>query len=120
MSKPTAERPAPRRSPPGPISEESPAQRRFQLRLPAELHGRVAEAAERYRRSMNAEIVARLEHSLFGIATDAAESKVESAFHPQIEATFRAGLSVEENALIRVFRRLSSSQREALLALLTG
>lgn len=94
------------------------APHRFLLRLPPDLHGRVVEAATRYRRSLNAEIVARLENSLGGIPQDAAEAKLEPALFPLLETTFRAELSEEENALIRLFRRLSARQRDALLNLL--
>lgn len=90
------------------------------VRLPVDLHQRVTEAAERYRRSVNSEIVARLEQSLAGLPHDADESAVEPPFFPYIETTFRRDLSEQENALIRAFRRLSRRQRGALVALLTG
>ncbi len=93
---------------------------KFVVRMPRDLHERIAEAARRYRRSMNSEIVARLEHSLRGIPDDASESQVEPAFFPQIETTFRRDLSDQEDTLIRMFRRLSARQREALIDLLTG
>ena len=95
-------------------------QRKFLLRLPNDLHGRINEAACYYHRSMNAEIVARLEHSLVGIPQDDVESSIEPAFFSRIEAVFRRRLSNEENTLIQQFRRLSPSQRTALLALLGG
>lgn len=91
---------------------------RFVLRLPHDLYARVVEAAARYRRSVNAEMVARLEYSLTGIPQDAAESRLEPELFPHLETTFRGELSEEENTLIRVFRRLSAQQRAALLALL--
>lgn len=93
---------------------------KFLVRLPVDLHQRVSEAAERYRRSVNSEIVARLEQSLVGLPHDADESAVEPPFFPYIETTFRRDLSEQENALIRAFRRLSRRQRGALVALLTG
>ena len=73
-----------------------------------------------YRRSMNAEILARLEYSLNGIPADADASAVEPALFPYLETTFRGELSDEENRLIRLFRRLSASQRAALVDLLGG
>ena len=94
------------------------ASHRFVLRLPVALHARVLEAATRYRRSMNAEIVVRLEQSLGGIPLDAAETQLEPALFPLLETTFRGELSDEENTLIRLFRRLSAEQRAALLTLL--
>ncbi len=90
------------------------------MRLPVDLHQRVTEAAERYRRSVNSEIVARLEQSLAGLPDDADESAVEPPFFPYIETILRRDLSEQENALIRAFRRLSRRQRGALVALLTG
>ena len=94
--------------------------RKFLLRLPTALHERIAEAACHYRRSMNAEIVARLEHSLAGIPASATESSVEPAFFTQIEAVFRSGLSTDENTLVRRYRRLSPRQKTALMDLLDG
>ena len=94
--------------------------RKFLLRLPDALHKRISEAACYYRRSMNAEIVARLEHSLAGIPENAAESSIEPALFRQIEAVFRNGLSTDENALVRRFRRLSPRQKTALMDLLNG
>ena len=91
---------------------------RFVLRMPRDLHGRVLEAAARYRRSLNAEIVARLEHSLGGIPQEAVESKLEPALFPYVETTFRGDLTEQEDALVRLYRRLSASQRSALLKLL--
>ena len=93
---------------------------KFVLRLPGDLRTRIVEASQRYRRSMNSEIVTRLEHSLNGLPGDVSESGVEPALFPHIETTFRGSLSDEENRLIRLFRRLSASQRTALLDLLSG
>ena len=93
-------------------------QRKFLLRLPDDLHARINEAACYYHRSMNAEIVARLEHSLLGIPTADVESSIEPAFFSRIDAVFRRRLSNDENTLVRRFRRLSPQQQAALLALL--
>lgn len=93
---------------------------RLVLRLPEALRQRIVDASKRYRRSMNAEIVARLEHSLNGLPGDASEAGVEPAFFPQLERTFRRGLSEDEDALIALFRRLSADQQAALLKLLGG
>ena len=91
---------------------------RFVVRLPPTLHGLVNEAAVRSRRSMNAEIVKRLDHSLNGIPSDSDARAVEPALFPFLETTFRGELSDEENTLIHLFRRLSASQRSALVKLL--
>ena len=93
---------------------------RLVVRLPEALRQRIVEASVRYRRSMNAEIVVRLEHSLNGLPGDASEAGVEPAFFPQLERAFRRDLSDEEDALIALYRRLSTSQRVALLQLLGG
>ena len=92
---------------------------KFVLRLPDELRQRVSEASRLYRRSINSEIVARLEQSLLGIPEDAAERHLEPPFFRQIETTFRRDLSDDEDRLIRLFRRLSSQQRRALIELLS-
>ena len=92
---------------------------RFVLRLPAELRDRIAEASKLYRRSMNSEIVARLEHSLSGVPNQQIESVLEPPFFPQLETTFRRDLSDDEDRLVRLYRRLSGGQRRALLDLLT-
>ena len=92
---------------------------KFVLRLPNGLRERIGEAADLYRRSINSEIVARLEQSLMGIPNDAAETQVEPPFFPQIETTFRRDLSDDEDRLIRLYRRLSTGQRRALIDLLT-
>ena len=93
---------------------------KFVLRLPNELRSRIVEASKRYRRSMNSEIIARLEHSLHGLPGNSSESAVEPALFAHIETTFRGNLSDEENQLIYLFRRLSEGQRKALLELLAG
>lgn len=89
------------------------------MRLPVSLHARVAETARRYRRSMNSEIVARLERSLGGLP-DASETEIEPPFFRHIEMTFRRDLSDQEDNLILLFRRLSQRQRDALTDLLSG
>ncbi len=87
--------------------------------MPADLRDRIVEAAELYRRSMNSEIVARLEHSLSGVPNHRTESGIEPPFFPHLETTFRRDLSDDEDQLVRLFRRLSSRQRQALFDLLT-
>ena len=92
---------------------------KFVLRLPDDLRERVSEASRLYRRSINSEIVARLEQSLTGIPEDVAERHLEPPFFPQIETTFRRDLSDDEDRLIRLYRRLSTQQRRALIELLS-
>ena len=93
---------------------------KFVVRLPMELRDRIAEAATLYRRSMNSEIVARLEQSLTGLPEEVGEAGIEPPFFEHIETTFRRDLSDEEDTLVRAFRRLSERQRTALLELLLG
>ena len=93
---------------------------KFVVRLPTELRDRIAEAANLYRRSMNSEIVARLEQSLTGLPQEVDEIGVEPPFFEHIETTFRRDLSDNEDTLVRQFRRLSERQRAALLELLKG
>ena len=93
---------------------------RFALRLPEALRARIVEASVRYRRSMNAEIVARLAHSLEGLPGWTSEAGVAPAFFPQLERALLHGLSAEEEALIELFRNLSADQRAALMTLLKG
>jgi len=91
---------------------------KFVLRLSEDLRERIAEAARLYRRSMNSEIVVRLEQSLSGVPDREFEVAVEPPFFPHMETAFRRDLSDEEDRLIRLFRRLSAKQRAALLDLL--
>ena len=93
---------------------------RIVVRLPEALRARVVEASTRYRRSMNAEIVARLEHSLSGLPGADREAALAPGFIAQYERTFRRDLSAEEAALLGLFRGLSADQRAALVTLLKG
>lgn len=68
---------------------------------------------------MNSEIVARLERSLGGLPGKS-ESDIEPPFFRHIEMIFRRDLSDQEDNLIRLFRRLSQRQRDALMELLSG
>ncbi|MCY3819405.1 MAG: Arc family DNA-binding protein [Gammaproteobacteria bacterium] len=89
------------------------------VRLPISLHAQVAETAHRYRRSMNSEIVARLENSLDELP-EPDETKFEPPFFRHIETTLRRDLSRQETNLIRLFRRLSQRQRNAVTDLLSS
>ncbi len=92
---------------------------KFVVRLPVHLRDQVAEAAKHYRRSMNSEIVARLEQSFGALPQGAMEQQLEPPLHPHIEAIFRSTLSETEQSLIKIFRRLGSSRQKALVALLS-
>ena len=43
---------------------------KYMVRLPAAMRDLIAESARHYRRSMNSDIVARLQHSFSGLGTD--------------------------------------------------
>ena len=92
---------------------------KFVVRLPAAMRDQVAEAATHYRRSMNSEIVARLEQSFGVLPRSSTEQEVEPPLHPHMEAIFRSTLNEEEQALIKVFRRLDGTRQQALLDLLS-
>ena len=85
---------------------------------PEALRDLIAESAQHYRRSMNSDIVARLHHSFSGIPDDVNERGLAPPLHEQLEHLFKRELSVEEEQLVRTYRRLSKEKRAALLDLL--
>lgn len=92
---------------------------KFVVRLPSDMRERIADAAEHYRRSMNSEIVARLQQSLNGLPDSATEGELAPPLHSQLEQVLKRQLSDDEDALIKGFRRLSQAKQQALLHLLT-
>ena len=86
---------------------------KYMVRLPASMQGLIAESARHYRRSMNSDIVARLQHSFSGLGTDSGPDIAEQALvpplHDQFESLFRRNLSKQEELLVRGFRRLSQT-----------
>ena len=91
---------------------------KFLVRLPATMRDLIAESAQHYRRSMNSDIVARLQHSFSGIPDDVNERGLAPPLHEQLQHLFKRELSVEEEQLVRTYRRLSKEKRAALLDLL--
>jgi hypothetical protein len=91
---------------------------RFLVRLPRSLRRRIGEAARFYRRSINSEIILRLQHSLDSLPELALERALEPPMFSAIERTLRSDLSAEEESLVMRFRRLSGAKRKALLDLL--
>lgn len=87
---------------------------KFVLRLPSDMREKVVEAAGRYRRSINSEIVARLEQSF----SEGSEAEVAPPLHPHLEHILRNRLDETEQRLIVGFRQLGQKKREALLHLL--
>lgn len=79
---------------------------KFVVRFPAGMRDWIAKAADSSHRSMNAEILARLEHSRRNWPADLPLST------PAIP---RGG---EEHCLLERFRRLPAARRQALLMLL--
>ncbi len=91
---------------------------KYVVRLPPAMRDKIAEAANHYHRSMNSEIVARLEQSFGVLPQGSVERQVEPPLHPHLEAIFRSGLSETERSLVKIFRRLSSTRQKALIKLL--
>lgn len=92
---------------------------KFVVRFPKGLRDRIADAAGLYRRSMNSEIVARLEQSLSGLPDPSVERAIEPPFYPAVERMLRRDLTDEEELLVRAFRRLTRERQQALLELIT-
>ena len=92
---------------------------KFVVRLPLTLRNQIADAAKYYRRSMNSEIVARLEQSFSGIPSEVREDSVTPPLHAEITSLFGRGLTGEEEQIIHAYRRLGAQKQAALLELLT-
>lgn len=92
---------------------------KFVVRLPLTLRNQIADAAKYYRRSMNSEIVARLEQSFSGLLSEVREGDVAPPMHAEIASLFGRGLSAEEEHIINAYRRLSEDKQAALLELLS-
>ncbi|MCP5179339.1 MAG: Arc family DNA-binding protein [Pseudomonadales bacterium] len=91
---------------------------KFVVRLPTEMRDRIAEAAQDHRRSMNSEIVARLERTFSGLPSEADAVLIEPPLQGHMDALLRRSYSDEEQQLLRTFRRLSLPKKRALLDLL--
>ena len=92
---------------------------KFVVRLPLILRHQIGEAARYYRRSMNSEIVARLEQSFSGIPSETSSAGLAPDMHQELESFFgRAALAPDEEKLIRAYRRLSEEKRQAWMELL--
>lgn len=68
---------------------------KFVVRLPPEMRDRIAEAANNYRRSMNSEIVARLEQTFTGLPSEATMVMIEPPLQGPLDALFRRSLTEE-------------------------
>jgi len=82
---------------------------KFVVRLPDGMRERIADVARNHHRSMNSEIIARLEQSLLqeGALDDEPGMRLDS---PE--------LSVHERELLQRFRQLTRRQQNALVALI--
>jgi hypothetical protein len=92
---------------------------RYLVRLPILMRDQLAESAEYHRRSINSEIVTRLQMSFSGLPGIAEQRALAPAMHEHIELLLNRSLSAEEEQLVRRFRSLNAAKREALLGLLS-
>ncbi|MEH6490505.1 Arc family DNA-binding protein [Halopseudomonas sp.] len=90
---------------------------KFVVRLPQGMRDRIAEVAKQHHRSMNSEIIARLEHSLLDlpILPEQTQPSRQALNEQQLD-----GLSSPEQELLVRFREMSRRQQNALLALLAN
>jgi hypothetical protein len=94
---------------------------KFVVRLPAGMRQAIAEVARRSRRSMNSEIVARLERSLAESDVIETISEQPMASAPTLRAVDNAEsvmMNDNERRLLQMFRKLEPGKREAVLKLL--
>ena len=82
---------------------------KFVVRLPDGMRERIADVARNHHRSMNTEIISRLEQSLFQ------EGTLDSGPILHMDS---AELSNSERELLQRFRQLSRRQQNALVALI--
>ncbi len=94
---------------------------KFVVRLPLRLRHQIADAAKYYRRSMNSEIVDRLERSFTGALDDASDEAVtgDPLSPAQLEALFGRGLTSDEEQIVIAFRRLSREKQKAVMDLIS-
>ena len=88
---------------------------KFVVRLPEGMREHIAEVARQHHRSMNSEIIARLEHSLIDLPTLHEHPTRHSLNDKQLDT-----LTHPERELLLRFREMSRRQQNALLALLPG
>lgn len=82
---------------------------KFVVRLPDGMRERIADVARNHHRSMNSEIIARLEQSMLQ----------ESSLGDELNVSMDSPeLSLHERELLQRFRQLSRRQQNALVALI--
>lgn len=84
---------------------------KFVVRLPEGMRERIAEVARNHHRSMNSEIIARLEQSLIQ------EGAIDTDPSMRMDSP---ELSAHERELLQRFRQLSGRQQNALLSLIAN
>ncbi|UVE19157.1 Arc family DNA-binding protein [Pseudomonas sp. LS44] len=82
---------------------------KFVVRLPDGMRERIADVARGHHRSMNSEIIARLEQSMLQ------EGALDDDLSMRLD---RPELSLHERELLQRFRQLSRRQQNALVALI--
>ncbi|MFP6798014.1 MAG: Arc family DNA-binding protein [Pseudomonas sp.] len=82
---------------------------KFVVRLPDGMRERIADVARNHHRSMNSEIIARLEQSMLQ------ESTLGDDLNMRLDSP---DLSLHERELLQRFRQLSRRQQNALVALI--
>ena len=83
----------------------------FGLRMPQDLKKRIEKSAKTNRRSINAELILRLQDSI----------EKDPLFIPEIhESAKNYELTEEQNALLKAYNGLSPRRRRALLELLVA
>jgi hypothetical protein len=90
---------------------------KFVVRFPLRLRDQIADAPKYYRRSMNSEIVSRLEQSFAGLPT-AVNDDHGALLHGHFDTFLHKTLTADEEQLIRSCRALSEDKRKALRDLL--
>jgi plasmid stability protein len=80
---------------------------KFVVRLPDGMRERIAEVARSHHRSMNSEIIARLEESMVSESNN-------------VEAIDSHTMSIHERRLLNAFRKLPHKKQRALLMLCNG
>lgn len=92
---------------------------KFVVRLPYGMRARIAEVSRLSHRSMNSEIVARLEDSL-AATVRIEEPRSPSAIGRPVHSVPPFSGSDQEAQLLQCFRRLSQARRRALIEFLSG
>ena len=92
---------------------------KYVVRLPMMMRGLLAESAEYHRRSINSDIVARLDLSFSGLPGVEEQRALAPAMHENLERLLNRNLSAQEEQLIRRFRSLTKAKRDALMDLLS-